>query len=364
MQDFLEILESNKAYFNYPETLQTLLINSEIPIYFLEELENIKTINICGDNDAEQKEIIDYSELNKFKNLETLVIVDNKNIETLDISSLKKLRTLVLLNNNSLENIKGLENLKKLDTIIIVGNKIKEIDKSKVFIENISKSKIVRLDINMYQCLRKNDIINKNKTNIQFAEKISVGQFYNLTLEMMEKLYTSAQEILDNIISVNNYEILKEIYKYIVKTVKYDYEELEKRNMYILEGNLITAYQNEYKDINSCYKAIIEKKAVCEGYANALKFLASLRNIEVENIACFLNENNKSFEFYNHTASRVKINSEWLYCDSQIEINPEALKYFLLTETEFEKTHMLQNEKQKGNGEKNEKHTIKKIFNP
>lgn len=352
MQDFLEILESNKAYFKYPETLNTLLINSEIPIYFLEELENLKTINICGDNDAEQKKIIDYSELNKFRNLETLVIADNKNIETLDISSLKKLRTLVLLNNNNLENIKGLENLKKLDTIIIVGNRIKEIDNSKLFIENIDKSKIVRLDINMYQYLRINDIINKSKTNIQFAEKISVGQFYNLTLEMMEKLYTSAQEILDKITSMSNYEILKEIYKYIVKTIKYDYEDLEKRNIYMMEGNSITAYQNEYKDINSSYKAIIEKKAVCEGYANALKFLANLRNIEVENITCFLNENKKSFDFYNHTASRVKINNQWLYCDSQIETNPDELKYFLLTESEFKKTHKLQHEKQKRIGEK------------
>jgi hydroxymethylpyrimidine pyrophosphatase-like HAD family hydrolase len=208
-------------------------------------------------------------------------------------------------------------------------------------------------DIKNNICLNKQCISNENTIKI-----IECVQKYNFrcNVDISSKVISNSrlvnQEILDKITSMSNYEILKEIYKYIVKTIKYDYEDLEKRNIYMMEGNSITAYQNEYKDINSSYKALIEKKAVCEGYANALKFLANLRNIEVENITCFLNENKKSFDFYNHTASRVKINNQWLYCDSQIETNPDELKYFLLTESEFEKTHKLQHEKQKRIGEK------------
>ena len=59
MEKFLEILESNKIYFNYPDHLHTLLINSETPIYYLDELKHLKTININGESSSYQTEIIE-----------------------------------------------------------------------------------------------------------------------------------------------------------------------------------------------------------------------------------------------------------------------------------------------------------------
>ena len=340
MEEFLEILESNKAYFNYPNILHTLLINSETQIYYLEELKQLKTININGENTYYQKYIIDYSAINQFEELEMLVITDNQNIQELDISNLQKLHTLVLINNKNLTTLKGIENLKELNTVIIVENKIKTINNFKQFIENTRNTKILKLDVNMYHYINKSDIIESENTNIGFAEKISVGQFYNLTLEMMQKLYEKGLEIIEKINAKDKYTIALEIYKYLVKTLTYDYENLEIRNQFMLEGNLISIYQNDYKDINSSYKALIEKKAVCEGYANAFKFLTNLREIEAENIVCFLNKTNTRFEYYNHTASRFRINQEWLYCDSQIEDQRE-LKYFGLTREQFEESHKL-----------------------
>lgn len=269
-----------------------------------------------------------------------LVITDNQNIQELDISNLQKLHTLVLINNKNLTTLKGIENLKELNTVIIVENKIKTINNFKQFIENTRNTKILKLDVNMYHYINKSDIIESENTNIGFAEKISVGQFYNLTLEMMQKLYEKGLEIIEKINAKDKYTIALEIYKYLVKTLTYDYENLEIRNQFMLEGNLINIYQNDYKDINSSYKALIEKKAVCEGYANAFKFLTNLREIEAENIVCFLNKTNTRFEYYNHTASRFRINQEWLYCDSQIEDQKE-LKYFGLTREQFEESHKL-----------------------
>lgn len=343
MEEFLEIIESNKAYFNYPKHLHTLLINSETPIYYLDELKHLKTININGQNTYYQKETIDYKALNQFKELEMLVITDNQNIENLDISNLEKLHTLVLINNKHLTNINGIENLKELDTVIMVNNKIKTINNFKQFIENTKNSKIIKLDINMYHYLNKSDIINSENNNIGFAEKISVGQFYNLTLEMMQKLYKKGLEITQHINTNDKYIIAQEIYKYLVKTLTYDYENLEIRNKYMLEGNLINVYQNDYKDINSSYKALMENKAVCEGYANAFKFLTNLKDIEAENIVCFLNKTDTKFEYYNHTASRFRLNNEWLYCDSQIE-EENNIKYFGLKREQFEESHKLEPE--------------------
>ena len=351
MEKFLEILESNKIYFNYPDHLHTLLINSETPIYYLDELKHLKTININGESSSYQTEIIDYNVLNKFEELEMLVITDNQNIKELDIKKLKKLHTLVLINNKHLTDIKGIENLKELNTVIMVNNKIKTINNFEQFIENTKKSKIIKLDINMYHYLNKSDIINSENNNIGFAEKISVGQFYNLSLENMKILYKKGLEITQHINENDKYKIALEIYKYLINTITYDYENLEKRNKYMLEGNLINVYQNDYKDINSSYKALMEGKAVCEGYANAFKFLTNLKNIEAENIVCFLNKTNTEFEYYNHTASRFKIDNEWLYCDSQIE-EKNDIKYFGLKREIFEETHRLEPEKTKRIGVK------------
>jgi hypothetical protein len=349
MEEFLNIIESNKIYFNFPKELHTLLINSETPIYYIEELKNLRTIKIYGEEIQYQKEKIDYSEINKFENLEDLVIIDNYNIEEINVSNLKKLHTIILLNNKNLKKINGLENLKQLNTIIIVGNKIKKINEFRKFLENTIQSKIIKLDINMYHYLNKSDIIESRNNTINFAEKISVGQFYNLTLDMMEELYRKGIEIIEKIDKKEKLEIAKEIYKYLVKTLTYDYENLELRNKYILEGKSIEVYKNDYKDINSSYCALMNNKVVCEGYANAFRFLTNIKNIEAENITCYLKKANKVFEYYNHTASRFRIDNQWLYCDAQIEEND--IEYFGLKREEFEKTHKLQPEYQKRIGE-------------
>lgn len=359
MEEFLKIIESNKEYFNYPPYLQTLLINSEIKIHYLDELKHLKTINILGENTDYQKQIIDYSEINRFSELEVLRIESNKNIKSLDINNLTELHTLILIDNINLETVIGLENLKKLKIIIIVGNKVKSIDNIEQFIDNTKNAKMIKFDVNMYHYLKESDIINAINNNIEYAEKISVGQLYNLTFEMMQELYEKGKEITKKINTNNKKEIAKEIYKYLVKTLKYDYETLDMRNKYIQEGNIIKVFKNKYKDINSSYKALIENKAVCEGYANAFKFLANMKQIEAENIVCFLNKTNAPFEYYNHTASRFKIDGEWLYCDSQID--DENLKYFALTREKFEESHKLQPELTR-RVEENEKDTEQAIY--
>ena len=358
MEEFLEIVECNKTYFNYPQHLSTLLINPQIQIYYLDELKYLKTINIIGDNSDYESQIIDYSAINQFKELEVLTIENAKNIKSLDVSDLEHLHTLVLLDNKNLEKINGLENLKELERVIIVGNKIKKIKNLDQFISNTKDAKIVRFDINMYHYIKDFDIM-KTTNNIEYAEKISVGTIYNLTAEMMKELYEKGQEIIRRIIADNKKEIAREIYKYLVETLTYDYETLEKRNKYIQEGNKIGMFKNNFKDINSSYKALIENKAVCEGYANAFKYLTNMEGIETENIICFLNKTNMPFEYYNHTASRFKINGKWLYCDSQID--DKSLKYFALTRKQFEESHKLQPELTRKSVEKYETDTDKEL---
>lgn len=350
MDNFLEIVESNKRYFGYPNELQTLLMNSGAPIKYIDELKHLKTINISGDNcfDSVQDEIYDYEDLNKFEELETLIISNNENIEKLNISNLKKLNTLILFSNKKLKKIDGLEKLKHLKTIIIVGNKIKQLPKLKTILENTKNCKMFKLDISLYPYLNKDDISSSENKKLEFAEEMSVGQMYNLTQKMMEEEYEIALEIIKNNTNPEDtvYEKIRKIYNYIIDTTTYDYHNLEQRDNFIIEGNEIEIYSNNHKHINSSYTALKEHNVVCEGYANAFKFLLNIIGVEAENIVCFI-YNGKPFEFFNHTASRVKFNEQWLYCDVQRENPGEPLKYFMLSKEEFEKTHKFEDDKRK-----------------
>lgn len=322
--------------------LETLKIDVNIPVFFIEELNGIRAINILNIANTKTECVLDYSDINKYTNLEILIISHNPNIRSLDVSKLTKLTNLILIGNHNLKELKGIESLKDLDRVLIVGNNIKHLDGAKSFLENNKEdTKMFMLDVNLYQDLL-NQNINPDKYNISFAEKISVGELYHLDNKMMHDLYYKSIQILSGLLKddMDIEERVLRIYKFIVNRLHYDFENLDKRNNYVYSHD-INVYDNAYKDINSSYKAIMDYKVVCEGYANLFKFLLNIENIDAENVVCYLNDSNKEFEFYNHTASRVKINNEWLYCDAQLEKDSNHLQYFLKTKEEFEKTHKL-----------------------
>ena len=361
MDEFLETIKQNLIVNNlldYREVsvdeikerckkLTTLKVDINVPILYLNELSSLKILNIFNmANDPDIKKI-NYDAINSYKNLEGLIISHNPNIEILDLSNLSNLQNLLIIGNLNLKKIVGLEKLKKLNRVIIVGNDIKNLPFAKQIFENNPNPDMFILDVNLYHNLV-NQEININNYSVTFGEKISVGEIYHLNTKMMQDLYAKSIQILSGLIEENmtDTEKVTHIYRYIVRRLRYDFENLNKRNDYIYNHD-ISVYDNNYKDINSSYKALLDYKVVCEGYANLFKFLLNIENIDVENIVCYINNSNEPFSFYNHTASRVNINGNWLYCDAQIEDDSDNFKYFLQTREEFEKTHKLPKERTK-----------------
>lgn len=327
--------------------LNTLRIDCNTPIYFFDDLKNIRTINISNVINSNKEENIDYNAINQFVNLETLIISHNINLRSLNLSNLKKIKNLIIVGNENLEVLKGLNNINSLNNAIIVGNGIRHIDKFKEFLDNNLDCHMLKLDINLYHDLMKQHI-EIDKYKLGFAEKISVGELYHLDTKMMANLYFKGIQVLSGIINntMSDEEKIEKIYKFIIQKLRYDFEDLEKRNNYVYTHN-IGIYDNDYKDINSSYKALIEYKAVCEGYANLFKFLLNIEGIESETIVCFYKNSNEKFEYLNHTANKIWLNNEWLYCDPQLEDNINNLRFFLKTRDEFSNTHILIDDKLK-----------------
>ncbi len=361
MDEFLEAIKQNLIVNNlldyadvdndsirdkYKE-LSVLKVDINVPIFYIKELSSLQVLNIFNMANSSDIKELDYSAVNQYKELSSLVISHNPNIRELDVSNLTELNNLFIIGNLNLKTIVGLENLKKLKKVIIVGNDVKHLPGLKLVLDNNCDTKMFNLDVNLYHDLIIQGI-NPNNYDISFGEKISVGEIYHLSTKMMQDLYSKSIHVLSGLITpeMNEETKIRQIYKYIVKHLRYDFENLKKRDDYVYTHD-INIYDNEYKDINSSYKALLDYKVVCEGYANLLKLLLNIENIEAENVVCYINNSKEPFSYYNHTASRVYVDGNWLYCDAQIEDDSENLKYFLQSREDFEKTHKLPETKTK-----------------
>lgn len=333
--------------------LETLTINSVTSPKNISKLTNLKKLNILGQTQREYGDniVIDYDELNELKNLEQLVIVNNYHIKNLDLSNLKNLECLILVANQNLEVIKGLDQLKHLKHVVIVGSNIKNKEWLESYISNTKKTKINILDYRLFNYIAKDknlqsklfETIGSCQTNLLFAEKIGIGEIFCYTYSMIDEIYTRANQIIKENISdsMSEEEKVRVLYNYVINHLDYDTEELEKRDNLILnDEKIIKVYKNKYKYINSSYRAFTVGKVVCEGYVSMLIYLLSQIGIEARNVYCIVKAFGKSIEgYYNHSAIKIKINGEWYYFDPQIEEKNQANKYFMQTKEEFSVTH-------------------------
>lgn len=335
----IDITDDN--FKDYVQKLKDVVFDVSVPIYYSPWINNIESIYISNFNELTNSSEVDYSGINGYTKLKTLIITHNNNIKKLNISNLQNLENLIIVDNKNLNEINGLSGLRHLNKIIIVGNNIKEVDDINSYAYNTKKSQMNILDVNMYHYLHR-EKFDVSNSNINFAEKVSVGELYILNQSMMQELYNNATSIIHSLIKqdMNDLEKTMVIYKYIVSNLSYDYENLNKRNEYV-KTNEIKIYDNTFKDINTSYKALKNKKVVCEGYANLFKFLLNIVGIEARNVKCFIKNDNRPFVFYDHVASKVKIDNKWYYCDSQLETDPSNLIYFMKGLGEFSKTHEL-----------------------
>lgn len=335
------------------ESLTSLTINSLTPITTISRLKNLVSLNIIGQSHSEYAldEVIDYSEINNLNNLESLIVINDYHARQLNISNLKKLKILILVSNQNLENIIGLDKLKNLKHVVIVGNSIKNKEWLTKYIINTKETRVNILDYRLFSYVVKNKALKqllylmnaRCETNLLFAEKIGVGEIFSYTYSMIDKVYTLAQQIIKENIKpeMTEKEKVKVLYNYVINHLDYDTEELRKRdNVILTDEKIIKVYKNKYKFINSSYRAFLEGKVVCEGYVNMLIYLLDLINVEARNVYCTVKNMNSNVEgYYNHSAIKIKIDGNWYYFDPQLEEKNQKNNYFMKTEEEFKMTH-------------------------
>jgi transglutaminase/protease-like cytokinesis protein 3 len=145
---------------------------------------------------------------------------------------------------------------------------------------------------------------------------------------------------IENIITpeMSDYDKVKAVHDYIVLNCEYDYEN------YVND----TIPQDSY----SPRGVLINKKAVCEGYAAAFKAFMDELSIPCKLVSGKASSNGDFTGRVNHAWNRVEVGGVWYQIDvTWDDPVPDQkgkvrYKYFLLSEEEMNKTHLqVRNEK-------------------
>ena len=157
-----------------------------------------------------------------------------------------------------------------------------------------------------------------------------------------EDIFSSEEEVQNAIVAVeeerdfvlskltdNDYDNIKMVHDYLITNIEYD--------------------QNyESTDSYSIYGALIDKKAVCEGYAEAFKYLLNAAGIECELVQG--NATNSEGTTENHEWNCVCLDGTWYYIDvtwddpvvvgGSIGLKNYNYQYFLKGTTTFAEDHI------------------------
>lgn len=138
----------------------------------------------------------------------------------------------------------------------------------------------------------------------------------------------SFNKVVENIISnapknASDFEIEKYVYDYLIDNCEYD--------LTATESDEVIANEND------AYGALVDKKAVCEGYSRAFQLLCNLLGLDCVNVT-------GDSDGRRHQWNSIKIEDAWYYVDvtwGDTDGEAEYLEYnyFNLTAEQLKKTH-------------------------
>ena len=163
--------------------------------------------------------------------------------------------------------------------------------------------------------------VKNNSTTVEFEYSIEPSEI----LSAKETFENKIDNILNDLPSGSDFEKEEYINNYIIENCKYDDAAAQIEN---IEGNE-----------NDAYGALVDGKAVCEGYARAFQLLCNKANID-----CVLLSGTADSD--NHTWNGVKIGGDWYqidvtWNDTDGENNYAENDYFNLTDDLMLKDHKL-----------------------
>ena len=177
--------------------------------------------------------------------------------------------------------------------------------------------------------------INNAKDPNYLIEEFNSKEEIDMALNSIEQV---KNQILQNRTS-DTYENVKMVHDYLIDNIEYD-TTISKENIY------------------NIYGALVNKEAVCEGYARSFKYL-----MDELNIPCTIvigEATNSKGETENHAWNYVQIEGTWYAIDTTwddpvsrtgIVSESSKYKYFLKTKEEFSKDHIPSTQFTKGGKE-------------
>lgn len=179
----------------------------------------------------------------------------------------------------------------------------------------------------------------KDSDSLNYEHGGSIWEVDNIAL-LDNDIKNEIDCTIENIITpeMSDYDKVKAVHDYIVLNCEYDYEN------YVND----TIPQDSY----SPRGVLINKKAVCEGYAAAFKAFMDELNIPCKLVSGEATSNGNFTGRVNHAWNRVEVGGVWYQIDvTWDDPVPDQkgkvrYKYFLLSDEEMNKTHLqVRNEK-------------------
>lgn len=277
----------------------------------IEKLNNLETLTITTKGRTElyaPKDITsinenDLEEIVKIKNLKILTIDNQNDLAMIDVSKMSHLEKLNITNNNNLETIFGLEKLQSIKNFHLYNNKslsptndLNKLMQNNNFID--LKLDLLLLPNAINYNFQDNsyhqetfDKLAQLGSSLKFVEALSPEETIEIPFSAAKNFHQKCVAIATDIKENTNskIDIVTGIEKYLAENVHYDYQAITNESHTHSSGEEIKGHKimrGPKGGANSAYNAIMLNTCICEGYTRAMQYLAGLFNLRTRNVTC------------------------------------------------------------------------------
>jgi len=281
---------SNIDGIQYMENLEYIYLekNNISDISFLSDLHKLKLISFSNNK------VADLSNISALTNLEVIYMHTNLLRDLTSLGLLTNLEELYL-GGNYIKDIEPLSNLLNLESLFLGDNQITNLTP----LEPLTNLKSIDLYANsVLDITSLKKLENLEEVYIEHYDKESYlnDELYNKYENMMEK----AKEIVAKVIKPHMSDLEKEIalHDYLILNTEYDYQN------YLL--NTVS------EESHHPYGVLVNKVAVCDGFARSMQILLNMVGIESEFVH---GDSDNENGWYGHAWNIVNIDGEYFHVD-------------------------------------------------
>ncbi len=270
------------------ELVREISIDKE-SIQYIDFFPNITHLTIDGllELDSYQvKNIID-----RYPNLESIIIKGQEELTFLDVSKHKNLKHLELISNHRLHRVSGLDKINGLEQLVFYDNYTYL--KEEELCETVSKlsQNGTHCNLDVLYMPTMNQIGISNPENFNWCESVGLGIYgdeLKYETKELEEAVKKAQEIVSRYIKSTDTAIQKYaiLYQWVCENIKYDDEALNNQYIHTDKGKNV----GQLGGTNGTVNGLVYESCVCEGYSKSIQMLLKLCKIQSFDVGCIIEE--------------------------------------------------------------------------